>query len=93
MGFANLTWSQGDLVQGAAYQEEALVLFRAAEDRLGTAWALNDLANIVDEQGDYHTRRRAVRREPVPVPRDRRRLGSGLRAAQPRAHGRPFRGL
>jgi tetratricopeptide (TPR) repeat protein len=52
-GVANLTWSQGDLVQGAAYQEEALVLFRVAGDRLGTAWALNDLANIVDEQGDY----------------------------------------
>jgi predicted ATPase/transcriptional regulator with XRE-family HTH domain len=52
-GVANLTWLQGDLVQGAAYQEEALVLFRAAGDRLGTAWALNDLANIVDEQGDY----------------------------------------
>ncbi|HZI37255.1 MAG TPA: tetratricopeptide repeat protein, partial [Acidimicrobiia bacterium] len=52
-GLANLTWSQGDLVQGAAYQEEALVLFRVAGDRLGTAWALNDLANIVDEQGDY----------------------------------------
>jgi predicted ATPase/DNA-binding XRE family transcriptional regulator len=52
-GLANLTWSQGDLVQGAAYQEEALVLFRAAGDHLGTAWALNDLANIVDEQGDY----------------------------------------
>jgi tetratricopeptide (TPR) repeat protein len=52
-GVANLTWSQGDLVQGAAYQQEALVLFRAAGDHLGTAWALNDLANIVDEQGDY----------------------------------------
>ena len=51
-GVANLTWLQGDLGQGAAYQEEALVLFRAAGDRLGTAWALNDLANIVDEQGD-----------------------------------------
>jgi predicted ATPase/DNA-binding XRE family transcriptional regulator len=53
-GVANLTWSQGDLVQGASYQQEALVLFRAAGDRLGTAWALNDLANIVDEQGDYN---------------------------------------
>jgi predicted ATPase len=51
-GVANLTW-QSDLVQGAAYQEEALALFRAAGDDLGTVWALNDLANIVDERGDY----------------------------------------
>ena len=52
-GVANLTWLQGDLDQGVAYQEEALALFRVAGDHLGTAWALNDLANIVEERGDY----------------------------------------
>ena len=52
-GAGNLTWLQGDLVLGAAYQEEALVLFRAAGDHLGTSWALNDLANIMDELADH----------------------------------------
>jgi predicted ATPase len=68
-GAANLTWLQGDLAHGAAWQEEALALFRAAGDRLGTAWALNDLANIVDEQGEF-TRAAALYEESLVLSRE-----------------------
>ncbi len=52
-GVANLARVQGDLMQAAAYQGEALTLFRAADDQLGIARTLNDLANTVGDRGDY----------------------------------------
>jgi predicted ATPase len=52
-GVANLVRAQGDLIQAAAYQDEALGLFRAAGDQLGIARTLNDLANTVGDRGDF----------------------------------------
>jgi predicted ATPase/transcriptional regulator with XRE-family HTH domain len=68
-GVANLILLQGDLGQAAAYQEEALSLFRAAGDHRGTSWALNDLANIMDERGDY-ARAGALYEESLAVSRE-----------------------
>ena len=64
-------------------------MFRAAGDRLGTSWALNDLANIVDEQGDY-ARAAALYEESLALSREIGADWERLRAAQPRAHGRPL---
>jgi tetratricopeptide (TPR) repeat protein len=53
LGQGLLTFMQGDLRGGTALLEESLQLSRAAEDRLGTAWATGWLGVVAFYAGNY----------------------------------------
>jgi predicted ATPase/DNA-binding CsgD family transcriptional regulator len=46
-----MAWSQGDFAQAAAFHEQAVQLYRDLDDQPGIAFALNNLALQVREQG------------------------------------------
>jgi predicted ATPase/class 3 adenylate cyclase/Tfp pilus assembly protein PilF len=52
-GAGHLARQQGDYEQAKAYHEQSLALFRAMENKLGTARQLNALGEIAQYLGDY----------------------------------------